>query len=283
MERLCLICSISKFSRCAFFRINDPDFVFSFENPVRVKKFLFILINGDIKTYVYYHCTKRINPDCTQGSIEEKELKKQIIAEMDKIEIPAEFHAFAMKWWKAENEKEVETRNVIVEAQQKAYKACLAKIDGLTDMRAGGEIDSEEFVRRREPLLTEKKRLEQLFEGTGKRVDAWMKTGDQMFTFIEQAIQRFTHGTLEDRRSILAALGSNLLVKDKKLSIDIENCLFPIQKISGPVKAIKKRLEPIDTFEKQEQFEQMCSNSPVVLPTRDSNPNTMLQRHVSYH
>ena len=241
------------------------------------------LANGDINTYVYYHCTKRINPDCTQGSIEEKELKKQIIAEMDKIEIPTEFHAFAMKWWKAENEKEVETRNVIVEAQQKAYKACLAKIDGLTDMRAGGEIDSDEFVRRREPLLEEKKRLEKLFEGTGKRVDAWMKTGDEMFTFIEQAINRFSHGTLEDRRSILAALGSNLLVKDKKLSIDIENCLFPIQKISGPVKTIKERLEPINTFEKQGQFEQMCSNNPVVLPDLDSNQDNLLQREMSYH
>lgn len=230
------------------------------------------LANGDIKTYVYYHCTKRINPDCTQGSIEEKELKKQIVAEINKIEIPTEFHTFAMKWWKVENEKEVEIRNVIVEAQQKAYKACLAKIDGLTDKRAGGEIDSEEFVRRREPLLTEKHRLEKLFESTGKRVDAWMKTGDQMFTFIEKAIFKFSKGTLEDRRLILAALGSNLLVKDKKLSIDIENCLFPIQKISEPVKAIKERFEPIDTVEKQEQFEQMCSNSPVVLADKDSNP-----------
>lgn len=229
--------------------------------------------NGKVHNYVYYHCTKKIDPTCTQGSIEEKELKKQIVTEIDKIEIPSEFHTFAMKWWKSENEKEVEDRNVIVEAQQKAYKACLAKLDGLTDMRAGGEIDSDEFARKREPLFEEKKRLERVFEGTGKRVDAWMKTGDQMFTFIEQAIHKFTHGTLEDRRLILAALGSNLLVKDKKLSIDIENCLFPIQKISGPVKAIKERLEPLNTVEKQGQFEQMCSNNPVVLPIRDSNPN----------
>jgi hypothetical protein len=108
-------------------------------------------------------------------------------------------------------------------------------------------------------------RLEKQFEGTGRRVDAWMKTGDEMFTFIERAVQRFSHGTLEDRRSILAALGSNLLIKDKILSIDIENCLFPIQNISGSVREIKERLEPINTLEKQEQFEQICSNSPVVL------------------
>jgi site-specific DNA recombinase len=241
------------------------------------------LKNGDVNTYVYYHCTKKLNPNCTQGSIEEKELKKQIVREIDKIEIPSEFHTFAMKWWKNENEKEVDDRNTIVEAQQKAYKACLAKIDGLTDMRAGGEIESDEFIRRREPLLEEKVRLEKQFEGTGRRVDAWMKTGDEMFTFIERAVQRFSHGTLEDRRSILAALGSNLLIKDKILSIDIENCLFPIQTISSSVREIKERLEPINTLEKQEQFEQICSNSPVVLPDLDSNQDTLLQRQESYH
>ena len=63
--------------------------------------------NGNIHTYVYYHCTKRVNPECTQGSIEEKGLKEQIVAEIKSIEIPPEFHSFAMKWFKKENEKEI--------------------------------------------------------------------------------------------------------------------------------------------------------------------------------
>ncbi len=94
--------------------------------------------NGKVHRYVYYHCTKRIKPDCSQGSIEETELKRQIVAEINSLEIPPEFHSFAMKWFRAENNKEADSRNAIIKAQQKAYNACLAKIDGLTDMRAAG-------------------------------------------------------------------------------------------------------------------------------------------------
>ena len=236
------------------------------------------LANGDINLYVYYHCTKRINPNCVQGSIEEKELKKQIVQVIDSLEIPPEFHTFAMKWWKSENGKEKESRDMIVETQQRAYRACLAKIDNLTDMRADKEIDAEEFLRRREPLFFEKKRLEALFAGTAQRIDGWMKKGDDMFAFIDGAKDRFTNGTLQDRKDILTALGSNLLIKDKILSIDIEKCLFPIKKVSKDVLAIKQQFEPINTLEKQGQFEQMCSNNPVVLPDLDSNQDTLLQR-----
>ena len=241
------------------------------------------LKNGNVNIFVYYHCTKRINKNCTQGSIDENDLKKQIIAEINKVEIPPEFHTFAMKWWKKENEKEVTSRNTVVDSQQKAYKACLAKIDGFSDMRASGEIDADEFTRRREPLLIEKKRLETLFTTTAKRVDAWLNTGDEMLTFIDQAIAKFKHGTLHDRRTILSALGSNLLVKDKTLSIDMEDCLFPLTKVSEEVNAIKERLEPINTIEKQGQFEQMCSDSPTVLSGLDSNQNKRYQKPLSYH
>jgi site-specific DNA recombinase len=193
--------------------------------------------NGNVHRYVYYHCTKRIDKKCSQGSIEEAELKKQIIAEIDSLEIPPEFHSFAMKWFRAENKKESGSRNAIVEAQQKAYKACLAKIDGLTDMRAGGE----------------------------QRVDQWLKTADEMFTFVEEAKWKFTNKDLEVRRKILAALGSNLLIKDKKLSIDTEKCLFPIKKVSKEVRAIIAPLEPLNTVKKQGLFEQKCSESPTLL------------------
>ena len=86
-----------------------------------------------------------------------------------------------------------------------------------------------------------------------------------MFTFIEEAKWKFTNKDLEVRRKILAALGSNLLIKDKKLSIDTEKCLFPIKKVSSEVRAIIAPLEPLNTVEKQGRFEQKCSESPTLL------------------
>jgi site-specific DNA recombinase len=220
--------------------------------------------NGNIHRYVYYHCTRRINPNCTEGAITEVELKKQIVAEMESIEIPPEFHSFAMKWFRKENEKEVSSRNVVVNGQQKAYKAVLAKIDGLTDMRAAGEISPEEFFEKRAKYVEEKKNLEKLFNTTGQRVDKWMETGDRMFDFIENAKFKFENGSPETKRSILSTLGSDLVLKDKILNVSIEKSLFPLKRVSNPVNEIKKRLEPLNTLDKQREFERLCEQNLIV-------------------
>ena len=44
-----------------------------------------------------------------------------------------------------------------------------------------------------------------------------------------------------------------------------------MKKISIEVKAIKERLEPLNTFEKQKQFEQMCTESTTMCARLGSN------------
>ena len=228
--------------------------------------------NGNVHTYIYYHCTKRRDPNCTQGSIEVTELKKQIVAEIDSIEIPPEFHTFAMKWFRAENEREGKEQRTVLGSQQKAYNAAVTKLNNLLDMRSGGEISAEDFAKKQAEYLAEKKRLKKNLDLTDDRVDQWNRTGDEMLTFIEQAKERFKKGTLQTKRAILSTLGSNLLLKDKKLSIDVENCLFPMKKVAAEVKAIKKRLEPPKNADKRAHFDDLCSQNPILLRGWDSNP-----------
>ncbi|MDQ3014758.1 MAG: hypothetical protein M3Q73_02755, partial [bacterium] len=90
---------------------------------------------------------------------------------------------------------------------------------------------------------------------------------------IENAKAKFKNGTIQTRRRILSTLGSDLVVKDKKLIIDLVKSLLPLQNIQKEVHEIIDRLEPANGVDKQEQFEQLCSESPRVLPIRDSNPN----------
>lgn len=54
--------------------------------------------NGNVHFYIYYHCTKRKNPNCTQGSIEEKEIEKQIDETLSKIQISERFKNWAIKY-----------------------------------------------------------------------------------------------------------------------------------------------------------------------------------------
>ena len=221
--------------------------------------------NGNVHTYVYYHCTKKKNENCTEGSIEADELKKQIIKEIDSIEIPPEFHTFAMKWVRTENEKEGKTQKTIVASNQKAYNTITAKLSGLISMRASGEISAEYFAEEQAKYLAEKKSFKKNLDNSDERIDQWNKTADEMLTFIEQAREKFKNGTLQKKREILSTLGSNLVIKGKMISIDIENSLFPMKKVSPAVKEIKKGLEPLNTLEKQRQFEQICLESPTML------------------
>ena len=83
--------------------------------------------------------------------------------------------------------------------------------------------------------------------------------------FVEFAKFKFDTGGLEVRKRILATLGSNLILKDKKLTIDMENALLPMQDISKEVAAIHERLEPGKKLMKQEDFERLYVESPRVL------------------
>ncbi len=240
-------------------------------------------LNGNVHSYIFYHCTKRVNPNCSQGSLEEKELIKQVSKEIMSVEMPEEFHSFAMKWWRKENNEEATKRNAVVSSQQRAYKACLAKIDGLMDMRALGEITSQEYAEKKAELFEQRKNLEKQFGDTGKRIDQWEKTGDEMLTFIETAVDKFKNGKLMTRRNILSTLGSDLVMKDKILRIDIEKSLFPLKKIKNEVYAIKERLEPLNDLEKQAQFDLLCEQSPRVLGYKGSNLDTQDQNLMSYH
>ncbi len=227
--------------------------------------------NGKVHTYVYYHCTKRINRNCTQGSVEVGELKKQIAKEIDTIEIPEEFHSYAMKWFQAENEKEAVTQQAVLGANQKAYNAIVDKISNLIDMRASGEIPPDEFAKKQAQYQAEKNEFKKNLDRTDSRVDQWNKTSDEMLTFIEQAQERFKNGTLQTKRSILSTLGSNLFIRDKIISIDMEKSLFPMKKISIEAKAIKAKFEPINTLEKQKDFERKCAQSTIMSALLGSN------------
>lgn len=221
--------------------------------------------NGNVHTYVYYHCTKRRDPNCPQGSIEVNEWKRQVVAELERIEIPPEFHDFGMKWLRSENSKEAEAHDMTLKAQQSAYNKVVAKLDNLIDMRAAGEISPQDFAEKQETYLAEKSRLKDLLDRTDAHVEQWNRSADEMLTFIEQAVDRFKSGSLQVKREILSTLGSNLTLKDKKLSLDVEKCILPMQKVSAEVRKIKARLEPPNSNEKQRDFEQSCSENPILL------------------
>lgn len=208
------------------------------EEIVRAQK------NGKVHRYVYYHCTHRKDPNCSQRRIEEKKLEKQITELLASIEIPEEFHEWAMDVLRESNVNESVGRKKITDSQRAEYDKCVKVIDALIDMRAGGEITEEEFARRKSALVKDKNRLRGLLRDTERGVDDRLATADRYFSFAANARRKFENGTSEEKRELLTLLGSNLSLYQGKLSVSLAKPLVLIQKIAPGVKEINDRLQP---------------------------------------
>ncbi len=239
--------------------------------------------NGNVHRYTYYHCTKRINPNCTQGSIEEADLKTEILEKVLRIKIPPELHDWGLKQVKRVNKNEAEFTNNILSSQQKAYKACLAQISELIDMRASKEITREELVEKKPKLEKERDRLKELLDGIDDRATKWHKQADDLFDFARDAAEEFNTGGLEKKRHILSRLGSNLILMDKKLTIDLEETLIPMIEAAKEAKKIHDTLEPVEGIDRTVQLESAYSQNPVMLLDQDSNLDKRIQSPLSYH
>tara|TARA_B100000745_G_scaffold58094_2_gene34449 strand:- start:10172 stop:10636 length:465 start_codon:yes stop_codon:yes gene_type:complete len=133
-------------------------------------------------------------------------------------------------------------------------------------MRASGEISEEEYRQKKFKEVREKKRLHALINDTDARTDDWIAKAEDMLDFARDTSAQFRdEESLREKKKILLKLGSNLLLKDKKLSIDTANALLPLKKASPEVKRIHKRLEPLKDEEKQRALEDSYSKNPILL------------------
>jgi len=217
--------------------------------------------NGNVHHYIYYHCTGKINPNCMQRSIEEKALEKEIMDFLSRIEIPPEFHEWAIKELKKAHSVEKKDRNTILHNQHKQYDNSVEKLDSLLEMRMSGEITADIFSKKQKVLERDKAQMKDLLDNVDKRVDDWIKAAENTLTFAEKARADFQSGNLEKRREILTALGSNHILKDKKLSIQTEKPLLVIEEAASEVRSINTRLEPARNALDKGQMAEMYTKS----------------------
>lgn len=233
------------------------------------------LAKGGVAHYTYYHCTKRKNPNCTQKAIEEKELEKQITRELASLQIPADFTNWALSRLKEMNAHEIADRQKMTSNQRREYDACVRKIDNLIDMRANSEIDEHEFRSRKEKLLEEKDRLWSYLKDTDKRVENWLEIAERGFNFAEKSVATFGKAQqkklLAVKKEIFSALGSDYTLKDGKLTISLDNLLFPIRNSAEEVRRITAMLELPNGVGDTRDLSETYSQNPTLLRDLDSN------------
>jgi site-specific DNA recombinase len=241
-----------------------------------------------IRRYVYYHCTKRKDPKCTQGSIDARQLEKQIDEHLSRFHISECFKNWTLEHLRNGTSDEITTRENIIASQRKTYDNCLRKLDNLLQLKIsplnmdGSMLSDQEYAKRKASLVEEKIKLEELLNDTGHRVNNWLDIAEKAFGFACNARNKFAEGSNEEKSQILQVIGSNLTLKDKKLCIQASKTFALIEKVVRAVPQTRGTFEPKNKGRNERKLECFYSKSPRVLRVRDSNPNTCLQRAMSY-
>ena len=196
--------------------------------------------------YTYYHCTrKKTYAHCKQKSIELKTLEKQITKYLKTITISDELKDYALNYLQEIHKKETGSRADIQQNLQSSYNHCQTEIDNLTKMRLRDLLTDDEYLEQKAELLKERFGLKERLEDSEHRADSWLALTEKTFVFANRAKYWFENGTLEDKKMILEAIGSNLLIKDKKLFIQAKKPFLIIEKGLEQMKLKNVRLEPL--------------------------------------
>ena len=209
------------------------------------RKTKFIKSTGKTNQYTYYRCTKKKRElKCSQPTITEPELEKQIDEELKKMTILPEFKDWALEVLNENNDKEIEDRSKIYEMQHRTLAKTQKELDELTRMRYRELIDDDEFVKERNNLQSEIAKLKDKLRGTEKRAEEWLELTEKAFQFATHARIAFINGDMDKKREIVRTIGAEFTLKDRKLYIKPEDWIQVIQNGYPKLERQYRRLEP---------------------------------------
>ncbi len=231
---------------------------------------------GELKSYVYFCCTKRKKhdgPKCSQGSVTLKQLEDQIEAELEKHTIIPQFKEWALDILNKRNDQEIKDRTTIYEQQHKSLVTTQKELDNLTKMRYRELIDDEMFIKERDNLRAKINTLQENLRSTENRAEKWLDLTEKTFYFATYARAQFIKGDLKTKREIFNSLGLNFSLKDKKLYINKADWLIPIEKAYPALESEYNRLELDKTLTSKEKNDAFASLILDWGGYRESNPD----------
>jgi site-specific DNA recombinase len=167
--------------------------------------------------YVYYHCThKNRNVPCREKSVEEESLDSQVLKFLEQIHLDDKMLRDALT--AIDELSKSEANDATKEAVKKELAICQKSLDNLTRMRYQELIGDEEFLRQRAELTKEEERLNQ--RRRQLEASAWLEPSRDLFFFSNRARYWLSHGDCDIKRVIASTVGSNLFLRDRRLSID---------------------------------------------------------------
>ena len=134
-------------------------------------------------------------------------------------------------------------------------------------------LSDDEYQTRKEKLRTRRKELEDRLAKFGLMHDNQIDAAEKAFNFARTLRERFEK-TKEpsEKRQMLAALGSNLVLNNKVLHIELLKPVEIIQEGARLANDVRKKFEPGNYPDSTAQIEDLYNKNPLLGDVRESDP-----------
>lgn len=204
-----------------------------------------IRATGALRTYTYYHCTgKRASANCKQkGHVREEVLTAHIAATLEGVSIADAFRDYALNKLKENHKQQGAKIAEMNEEYQKEQKVLDQRGQRLIDLCIRGVISEAELTAQRNAIETERQVLEVRNRSEDQAALKARRIADA-FAVLAQVDKRFREGSPEQRRIIVAEVGSNWTLRDGKPLVALKNWCLHIADASRRFTAASHGLEP---------------------------------------
>ena len=180
------------------------------------------MITAEIqKGYTYYHCTKRLT-NCTQKYVREEELVKQIQSILQKVSLCDDWTTKILRELEKDKVRDVQSSRPQQQNLETQIVAIDTKINKLIDIYLEGSLSLEEYQRKKEALINEKKDLQERVKDFAAGGDNWFERAKDFVTDLNRISYALKEGNLESQREILEKIGSNFILKERRLNFTTE-------------------------------------------------------------
>lgn len=213
------------------FRCGECGFAITAEQKTKTIK-----STGEVKEYVYYHCTgKNKAVRCSQPKrhVNEDVLMEQIKEKLSKFTIDPDFYKLAIEALAQEEDEVVEKDQAKTLACDKAIEKKKQSINSLRRMRYAGEADDDSwYFAEMQTLEDELESLQKQRNDAEYKARDWRAKADEVFTFSRYAKEDFDSDDLEKKRSVVMKLGEKLTILDRTIQFTPNKYFVPIEKMN---------------------------------------------------
>ncbi|MBA4850476.1 recombinase family protein [Emticicia sp. BO119] len=207
-----------------------------------------------IRHYVYYRCTKKKNPRCSQKGIKVEDLETQFLTNLEAIHIDEPTLNLILAYIEKKHSNSANELLSIKKSLQSAYDDSQKRLANLTREYVS-VLNSNYDLFTEHEFLAQKKAIRAEIDTLTRRLDSISEgqedTHNQLkrfFKFCTHAKEHFIKGDLRVKRMMISSLGLNQRLINKKVDFICHNPFLQVEEMKNQQYTKLVLVEPEDTL-----------------------------------